>query len=333
MGCLTILRMPRVASVARASELGGTGAERGYCSPMTFRGDANFDTTTVSRGGGGGPSGGAIAVGGGGIVTVILVIISMVFGVDLTGLAPSDPIQPQSQSQSQGGEEVTGCTGDDANDPANVTCRMEGGADSMSSFWAATMQANELEYVDPSVQLFDRQVQTGCGDATSAIGPFYCPPDQRIFIDTTFFQQMRDQFGAEGGNLAELYVLAHEWGHHIQGVTGQLGRVQQGDSGPQSSAVRSELQADCYAGAWIGSAIEVPDGGDAPVIESVSEEQMRQAVDAAKTIGDDRLQEMSGGGVNPEGWTHGSSEQRQTWLLNGSSGGVGACDTWNAPEV
>ncbi|WP_072314451.1 KPN_02809 family neutral zinc metallopeptidase [Agrococcus sp. Marseille-P2731] len=300
---------------------------------MTFRGDANFDTTTVSRGGGGrGPGGGAIAVGGGGIVTVILVIISMVFGVDLTGLAPSDPISPQSQQQ--GTEEVTGCTGEDANDPANVTCRMEGGADSMSRFWTTTMEANGIEYADPSVQLFDRQVQTGCGGATSAVGPFYCPPDQRIYIDTTFFQQMRDQFGAEGGSLAELYVLAHEWGHHIQQVTGQLGRVQQGDSGPQSSGVRSELQADCYAGAWIAAASQTrDDDGGAPILVEPTPEEIAQAMDAAQTIGDDRLQEMGGGGVNPESWTHGSSEQRMTWLTNGYNGGVGACDTWNAPEV
>lgn len=302
---------------------------------MTFRGDANFDTSTVSKGGGGrGPSGGAIAVGGGGILTVILVIVSMIFGVDLTGLAPGDAIEPQSQGQQQGTEEVTGCTGEEANDPANVTCRMEGGADSMSAFWTATMQANSIQYTDPSVQLFDRQVQTGCGAATSAVGPFYCPPDQRIYLDETFFAQMRDQFGAQGGNLAEMYVLAHEWGHHIQNATGQLGRVQQGDTGPQSSAVRSELQADCYAGAWIAAAPQTADDdGSAPVIEAVTEEQVQQALDAARTIGDDRLQQMGGGGVNPDGWTHGSSEQRQTWLSNGFNGGVGACDTWNAPQV
>ena len=135
---------------------------------MTFRGDANFDTSTVSRGGGGGRGGGAIAVGGGGILTVILVIVSMVFGVDLTGLAPGSPIEPQSQTQSQG-EEVTGCTGEEANDPGNVTCRMEGGADSMSRFWTETAAANSIQYADPSVQLFDRQVETGCGGATSAV--------------------------------------------------------------------------------------------------------------------------------------------------------------------
>ncbi|WAC67272.1 neutral zinc metallopeptidase [Agrococcus sp. SL85] len=297
---------------------------------MTFRGDAQFDTSAVSRGGGGG-RGGAIAIGGGGIVTVLLVIASMIFGVDLTGLAPSEPISPQSQQQ---GQEVTGCTGEDANDPANVTCRMEGGADSMSAFWTATMAANGLDYADPTVQLFDRQVQTGCGAATSAVGPFYCPPDRRIYLDETFFQDMRTQFGAEGGNLAELYVLAHEWGHHIQQSTGQLSRVEQGDTGPQSSAVRSELQADCYAGAWIQGAAETPDdGGGAPVLEQPTEEQLLQALDAAETIGDDRLQEMSGGGVNPEGWTHGSSEQRQRWLMAGVEGGVAACDTWSAAEV
>lgn len=301
---------------------------------MTFRGDAGFDTSTVSRGGGGGGRGGAIAVGGGGIVTLLLVIASMIFGVDLTGLAPGDPISPQSQQQQ--GEEVTGCTGEDANDPANVTCRMEGGADSMSRFWTETAAAANppVQYQDPTVQLFDRQVQTGCGGATSAVGPFYCPPDQRIYLDETFFADMRDRFGAEGGNLAELYVLAHEWGHHIQNLTGQLQNVQQGDTGPQSSAVRSELQADCYAGAWIAGASQVrDDDGGAPVFIEPTREEIAQAMDAASTIGDDRLQEMSGGGSNPESWTHGSSEQRMRWLENGMEGGVGACDTWSAPEV
>lgn len=299
---------------------------------MTFRGDANFDTSTVSRGGGGRGGGGAIAVGGGGILTLILVLASMFFGVDLTGLAPQDA-SPPTQGQSQG-EEVTGCTGEDANDPANVTCRMEGGADSMSRFWTETASANGIEYADPRVMLFDRQVETGCGAATSAVGPFYCPPDQAIYIDTTFFQQMREQFGASGGSLAQLYVLAHEWGHHVQNITGQLERVQQGDSGPQSSAVRSELQADCYAGAWMAGAPEVADDdGSAPVLVEPTQQEMNDALNAAHTIGDDALQEMGGGGVNPEGWTHGSSEQRMNWLARGFNEGVGACDTWNAPEV
>ncbi|WP_306233141.1 KPN_02809 family neutral zinc metallopeptidase [Agrococcus beijingensis] len=299
---------------------------------MTFRGDANFDTTSVSRGGGGGRGGGAIAIGGGGILTVILVLVSMFFGVDLTGLAPGQPIDPQSQTQS--GEEITGCTGEQANDPANIDCRMEGGADSMSQFWETTFAANNLEYRDPTVQLFDRQVETGCGGATSAVGPFYCPPDERIYLDTTFFQQMRDQFGASGGNLAQLYVLGHEWGHHIQNVTGDLQRVQQGDTGPQSTAVRSELQADCYAGAWIAAASQTADDdGGAPLLIAPTQTEMNDALNAAQTIGDDRLQQMGGGGVNPEGWTHGSSEQRANWLATGYNDGVGACNTWSAPQV
>jgi uncharacterized protein len=299
---------------------------------MTFRGDANFDTTSVSRGGGGGRGGGAIAIGGGGILTVILVIVSMIFGVDLTGLAPGQPIDPQSQTQS--GEEITGCTGEQANDPANIDCRMEGGADSMSQFWETTFAANSLEYRDPTVQLFDRQVETGCGGATSAVGPFYCPPDERIYLDTTFFQQMRDQFGASGGSLAQLYVLAHEWGHHIQNVTGDLQRVQQGDTGPQSTGVRSELQADCYAGAWMAAASQTADDdGSAPILVAPTQQEMNDALNAAAAIGDDRLQQMGGGGVNPEGWTHGSSEQRQTWLTTGYNEGVGACNTWSAPQV
>lgn len=310
--------------------LGGIQTLWGYSVRMTFRGDANFNTGTVSRGGGGG-RGGAIAVGGGGILTLILVLASMFFGIDLTGLAPQDA-SPQGQTQQ--GEHVSGCTGEDANDPANIDCRMVGGADSLSAFWTQTAEANGIQYGDPRVQLFDRQVQTSCGAATSAVGPFYCPPDQGIFIDTTFFQQMRDQLGAQGGNLAELYVLAHEWGHHVQNVTGQLNNVRQGDTGPQSSAVRSELQADCYAGAWMAAASQTQDDdGSAPVMLEPSREELAQAVDAAQTIGDDRLQQQSGGGINPDGWTHGSSEQRMTWLLNGYNEGVGACDTWSAPQV
>ena len=291
---------------------------------MTFRGDANFDTSAVSQGGGGGGiGGGAIAVGGGGIVTVILVIVSMIFGVDLTGLAPGAPIQPE-QQQSQGSE-VTGCTGEEANDPANVVCRMEGGADSMSRFWTATMQANDLEYADPSVQLFDRQVSTGCGSATSAVGPFYCPPDQKVYIDLAFYRELRERFRAPG-DFAQAYVIAHEVGHHVQNQLGIMQKLQslQGRVSRQEfnqASVRVELQADCFAGVWAHHA------GNANLLDPGDVEE---GLTAASAIGDDRIQKQTKGMVVPESFTHGSSAQRVRWFKRGmQTGRMQDCDTFN----
>lgn len=287
---------------------------------MTFRNDAKLDTTTVRRRSGG-ARGGAIAIGGGGLLTVLLFLASAFFGIDLTGIGGSTTTDPGTDV------EITGCTGADANDPANLDCRMEAGADSLSQYWETTFAQNGLQgYVDPGVLLYDAQVSTGCGQASSAVGPFYCPSDQQIYVDTSFFQLMQQQFGAQGGPTAQLYVLAHEWGHHIQQLTGDLQRVQPNDTGPAGSAVRSELQADCYAGAWLGQASGVnDDDGSAPVLEPITQEQLDDALNAAMVIGDDHLQEHSGQGIDPDAWTHGSSQQRQTWLSEGFTGGAAAC--------
>lgn len=288
---------------------------------MTFRDDAKFDTTTVRRRRGGGATGGAIAVGGGGLLTVILLVLSSFLGIDLTGLGGGTTSSDPSADQ-----EITGCDGISADDPANLDCRMEAGADSMSQYWETVFAENQLQYQDPTVLLYDGQVSSGCGQASSAVGPFYCPTDTQIYIDTSFFAQMESQFGAQGGSAAELYVLAHEWGHHIQQLTGDLQRVQPNDTGPTGSAVRSELQADCYAGAWLGQASGVnDDDGGAPVLEPITQEQLNQALDSAMAIGDDNLQEHAGQGINPDAWTHGSSEQRQSWLSAGFTGGAAAC--------
>ncbi len=302
----------------------------GYASAMTFRGDAQFDTTRVRRGGGG-ARGGAIALGGGGLITVLLFVVSSFLGIDLTGLGSA--IQQDPSQGSGGGTEVVGCSGDDANDPANYDCRMEGGADSLSAYWSGVFAQNSLEYREPSVMLYSGQVSTACGNASSEVGPFYCPGDEQIYIDTTFFDLMRDRFGASGGSLSQLYVLGHEWGHHVQQLTGDLQRVNPQDTGPSGSAVRSELQADCYAGAWIAAASQTPDqdGGD-PVLVQPTQAELQDALDAAAAIGDDSIQSSSGGGVNPETWTHGSSQQRQTWFANGYQQGVAACaNVWQVP--
>lgn len=308
----------------------GIRTRRGYASAMTFRGDAQFDTTRVRRRGGG-ARGGAIALGGGGLITVVLFLASSFLGIDLTGLGSA--IQQDPSAGSGQDAEVVGCTGEDANDPANYDCRMEGGADSLSAYWSSVFAQNSLEYRDPSVVLFTSQVTTGCGAATSEVGPFYCPPDEQISIDTTFFDLMRDRFGASGGSLSQLYVLGHEWGHHVQQLTGDLRRVNPQDTGPSGSAVRSELQADCYAGAWIAAASTTDDqGGGDPVLVQPTRAELNDALDAAAAIGDDSIQSSSGGGVNPETWTHGSSQQRQTWFANGYQQGVSSCaQVWQVP--
>lgn len=305
-------------------------ASAGYASAMTFRGDAQFDTTQVRRRGGG-ARGGAIALGGGGLITVLLFVVSSFLGIDLTGLGSAIQQDPSAGSGSD--TEVVGCTGEQANDPANYQCRMEGGADSLSAYWTGVFAQNSLDYREPTVVLYSAQVATACGNASSAVGPFYCPGDEQIYIDETFFDQMRTRFGASGGSLSQLYVLAHEWGHHVQQLTGDLQRVNHQDTGPSGSAVRSELQADCYAGAWIAAASTTEDqGGGDPVLVAPTQAELNDALDAAAAIGDDNLQQQSGQGVNPDSWTHGSSEQRQTWFANGYRDGVSACAAvWQVP--
>jgi len=171
--------------------------------------------------------------------------------------------------------------------------------------------------------IFTDGVNTQCGAASSAVGPFYCPLDQTIYLDLGFYDDLQSRFGAEGGPFAEMYVVAHEYGHHIQNLLGFLDRG--GDTGAGGGAVRVELQADCLAGAWGANAV------DTGFLQPLTREQIAQALNAASVIGDDRIQEQTQGQVNPETWTHGSSEQRQEWFQNGlEAGSIDGCDTFNA---
>ncbi len=290
---------------------------------MTFNPDSNIGGGRVSRRG----RNTGIAVGGGGIAVVILALISPLLGVDLTGLSglfgggagqyEAGPIDSLEQCQ----------TGADAN--ANVECRMKGASASLDAYWSGMFAQEGLTYRSPTqFVLFTGATETGCGSATSATGPFYCPSDESIYVDTGFFDELRNQFGASGGPLAEMYVVAHEWGHHIQNVLGTMNNLNLRDSGPTSDSVRLELQADCYAGSWTKDASTVADASGVPFLQPITQQQINDALNAAQVIGDDRIQSQATGQVNPETWTHGSSDQRQKWFSIGYEQGPNACQTF-----
>lgn len=284
---------------------------------MTFNDDAKIDTSRVSRRG----RNTGIAVGGGGLLVVGLFILSQFLGVDLTGLAGGG------QQQEQQGESIGACTGADAN--ADLDCRIAGAADSLDTYWAEQLPAFGVEYRTTNIMLFEGQVSTACGGATSAVGPFYCPPDETIYIDTSFYAELQSRFGSSGGPLAQMYVVAHEWGHHIQNITGIMNGLDLQDTGPTSDAVRLEVQADCFAGAWVGAAPSILNDDGVPFLEPVTQQQIADALSAASAVGDDRIQESTTGQVTPESWTHGSSEMRQKWFLAGLEGGPNACNTFD----
>jgi hypothetical protein len=171
---------------------------------------------------------------------------------------------------------------------------------------------------------FSDQVNTECGYADSRVGPFYCPRDQLVYIDLGFFDDLQSQFGVGDTPFVEAYVIAHEYGHHVQDQLGVLDKIAGDRQGPESLAVRSELQADCYAGVWAAHAVETG------LIEELTQADINNGLDAAAAIGDDRIQERTQGQVNPETWTHGSSEQRRRWFSRGyEQGRPAVCDTFS----
>ena len=200
----------------------------------------------------------------------------------------------------------------------------------VQDFWASQFQAAGKSYPDTVLVLFTDQTQSGCGVASSATGPFYCPGDQKVYLDLGFFDELRTRFQAPG-EFAQAYVIAHEFGHHVQDALGIMDQVSSQQQSDQSRAndlsIRLELQADCLAGVWAHSVWNNPDQSN---VESITQADIQQGLDAAAAVGDDRIQRQSTGQVNPETWTHGSSAQRVHWFTEGfNTGTTDGCDTFS----
>jgi predicted metalloprotease len=276
---------------------------------MTFRRGARLNPGQVRdlRGGGG------LALGGGlgGVVLLVAVLLLGGNPQDVSSILNNVTVGTSQKSDLE--QECK--TGQDANQRED--CRIVGFVNSIQEYWSQRVQGYQLA----PTTFYSGAVSTGCGQASSAVGPFYCPNDKQVYIDLGFFDELKTRFGAQGGPLAEGYVLAHEYGHHVQDLLGDLRNT--GGTGAESRSVRTELQADCYAGVWANHAQET-------ILEPITQQQIAQALDAAQAVGDDRIQQETQGRVDRESWTHGSSEQRQQWFTTGwQSGDPNQCDTFN----
>jgi predicted metalloprotease len=278
---------------------------------MRFRRNVPLDPSQVEdrRGAGGGLSSGPIAVGGGGVGLLILVAYVLLQVLGNGGVANS--VQSPSDL-------ATSCReGSDAN--AREDCRIVGVVNSVQQYWSNALP----RYTIAKTVFFTGSTDTGCGAASTDVGPFYCPLDKHVYIDLGFFDELRSRFGAQGGPFAEAYVLAHEYGHHVQDLAGTLEKVRGDPQGAGSASVRIELQGDCLAGVWANHAQQTG------FITDLTRADIADALDAAAAVGDDRIQSETQGQVNPEKWTHGSSKQRDHWFTVGyQAGKLAACNTF-----
>src|SRR5687768_16474171 len=250
---------------------------------------------------------------GGGAVGLIVLIAALILGVDPTGLIETTSQPPIEGVQSQSLQECR--TGADANRRAD--CRVVGFVDSVQKYWDDEFNRRAATYSPATTVIITGYVEAACGTASGAMGPFYCPTDQKVYLDLSFFDELESRFGAKGGPFAVGYVIAHEYGHHVQHSLGLL------SARPSARAsVRTELQADCFAGVWAKNAAATG------YLQPPTDAEIAQALDAAAAVGDDRIQQQTQGRVTPESWTHGSSEQRQQWFKTGyTSGNMDRCDT------
>jgi uncharacterized protein len=284
---------------------------------VDFDENAQLDTSQVSdqRGFPGG------RVVGGGIAGLLLTVVLGLLGVNgaLPGIGTDTPAV-----ESSGPALAEKCAASNPDRFEQTDCRNVAYVNDIQQFWSSHLGS---KYRPAQTVFFAQSVRTGCGDATAAVGPFYCPADERVYIDLTFYDELASRFGAPG-EFAQAYVLAHEYGHHIQNLAGIEARVRGLQrANPQAAnrySIALELQADCYAGVWAAHA------GGGPVAQ-VSQQDIAEGLRAAAAVGDDAIQQASAGGVHQDTWTHGSSAQRQQWFTRGhSAGDPRACDTFSA---
>jgi predicted metalloprotease len=275
----------------------------------------------IGRMGGGMP----IAVGGGTIGIIVMLLLALFGGGNILDQGGEQATSPGAYGQLDGqtaGDSTLAqrCqTGADAE--TNQDCRIVLFVNSIQGYWTSEFARRGARYQQADTRFFTGATQTACGPASAEVGPFYCPGDGMVFIDLGFMNQLQQRLGAKG-EFAQAYIMAHEYGHHIQNLTGTLDTGSR-DTGPQSQAVRVELQADCLAGVWAQHAA-------ATGYLTLVEQDIPEALNAAAAVGDDRIQKASGGRVQPHKFTHGTAEQRQHWFTRGfQTGDMGACDTFS----
>jgi predicted metalloprotease len=299
-------------------------------------------------GGGGGGLGGGIGIphiaGGGGIVGIIVAVVFFIIqaqgggggglGDVLSGSAFTGNSVGLSGAASGQTFDYASCrTGEDAN--SSDECALVAVENSLTDYWKSEPQVSPVFEPERAIHVFHGSVTTGgCGDATTDVGPFYCAGDQTIYLDTAFYDTVFRQLGGNATPFVRAYVIAHEYGHHIQDLLGTMSKVRT-QQGKNSDSVRLELQADCYAGMWAADATRVPDADGNVLIEDLTQDDIDQAITAAKEVGDDYIEKRSGGQVNPDQWTHGSSAEREHWFKTGMKAGddISACDTFSATSL
>jgi len=283
---------------------------------MRWQGRRESDNVEDRRGASSGGGGGfRVPMGGkGGIIIVVVVLIAGYYGIDLSPLLGGGGQQQVSQTQSVSPQD---------DEMAKFTSVILA---STEDTWKTIFQQEGKQYREPKLVMYRGMTRTGCGTGQSVMGPFYCPADSTVYVDLSFYQELRDKLGADG-DFAQGYVVAHEVGHHVQNLLGierKMREMQQGASETEANhlSVKLELQADCFAGVW-GHVMQ-----DQQVLEAGD---LQEALNAAQAIGDDRLQQQSQGRVVPDSFTHGTSEQRYSWFKRGfDSGNYKDCDTFAA---
>ena len=302
---------------------------------MRFNPRAKIDQSQIETRSGGGrggglsglpiPSGGGGRVGLGTIVVIIIVVVVQQLASNGSG----------GSSGGSGDQAATNTcqTGADAN--KSEACAVDLFTNSVQDFWSRAYPAQTGKaYDEIKTVRFQGSTSSACGQASEDMGPFYCPNDKQVYLDTDFFDDMlTGQLGAKGGPFSIGYVIAHEYGHHIEDQLGLLGKMRT-QSGPKSDSVRIELMADCLGGVWAKGAQETKDADGQAIISDLNDDDIARAIDAAQAVGDDRIQKRSSGKVDTDSFTHGSAAQRERWFKTGLQGGtIKGCDTFGTDNL